>query len=205
MDASRRFRLQPRKPVHIGNQVLTPMQAQVLGLLAQRKSLPLGAFQLDDIWEGAGVSRNVAVRLEFRGFAEIRDGHLHLTEFGQLLTMWPDFPPPVRFDVLRKRPGVKHGAARRYFDAMMADGDREAGCWVWPYALTTGGYGRVSRRLAHRLAFEIAFGSKPNICRHACDNRRCFNPAHLRDGDYADNVRDMMERGRGRNAFGRTG
>jgi hypothetical protein len=62
------------------------------------------------------------------------------------------------------------------------------------------GYGRAhykgQRVQAHRLAFFEANGFWPKVCRHTCDYRACVNPDHLVDGTYADNTKDMMERGR---------
>lgn len=48
----------------------------------------------------------------------------------------------------------------------------------------------------HRLAFFEANCYWPNICRHTCDNKICYNADHLVDGTIADNNQDMVERGR---------
>jgi len=76
------------------------------------------------------------------------------------------------------------------------------GCIHWLGRLNKAGYGIVDRRhlpqLAHRVAFSLATGRDPGahkVC-HSCDNPRCVNPAHLWLGTQADNVRDMMAKGR---------
>jgi hypothetical protein len=80
-------------------------------------------------------------------------------------------------------------------------------CHIWRGARQGAGYGVVylshrSRRLAHRVAWELAFGSiPPDLCiLHRCDNRLCVNAEmHLFMGSRADNLYDMWEKGRGRN------
>ena len=67
------------------------------------------------------------------------------------------------------------------------------------------GYGVVrhngKNELAHRIAYcdsrEISIDQiKGMVIRHTCDNARCIEPSHLVLGTQADNVRDMIERGR---------
>lgn len=69
------------------------------------------------------------------------------------------------------------------------------------YALV-GWPGRASRSTTlHRLTYCREHGLQleaitGQVVRHACDNPRCVNPAHLLLGSRADNNRDRAERGR---------
>lgn len=94
------------------------------------------------------------------------------------------------------RPRARLGEARAYLLRMVAAGDRSSGCWEWPFGRNSQGYGVCGKSRVHRVAFEIAYGTKPQTCRHTCDNPPCFNPAHLLDGTMADNARDAVERSR---------
>lgn len=75
-----------------------------------------------------------------------------------------------------------------------------AECWEWQAARDKDGYGkfdvdgeqRFAHRVSHGLAKETAEGS---LVLHHCDNPPCVNPSHLYLGDYADNARDMYDRG----------
>ena len=52
----------------------------------------------------------------------------------------------------------------------------------------------------HRAAFEMALGPIPSGSHvlHRCDNPRCHRPSHLVLGTAADNMRDMVAKGRHR-------
>lgn len=81
-------------------------------------------------------------------------------------------------------------------------------CWPWTGHCVPGGYGNFrhgstldgTRRKtnAHRMAWTLAFGEPAAgmFVMHGCDNRACCNPAHLRLGTHADNMRDMVSKGR---------
>lgn len=76
-------------------------------------------------------------------------------------------------------------------------------CWLFSGSGTPNGYGRLrdERRgstLAHRFSWEIHFGPVPegmNVL-HRCDVRRCVRPDHLFLGTQADNMADMVAKGR---------
>ncbi len=53
-----------------------------------------------------------------------------------------------------------------------------------------------ARHYLHRFIYAIFVGEPKGVVRHRCDNPRCWNPAHLIDGTHADNMQDMVERGR---------
>ena len=57
---------------------------------------------------------------------------------------------------------------------------------------------RQNRRL-HRVAWE-AHNAEPipegMVVMHSCDNRECFNPAHLSVGTQQENIHDCIEKDR---------
>lgn len=76
-------------------------------------------------------------------------------------------------------------------------------CHEWP-SRNGAGYGQIQSRgrhwYAHRVVWEMARGPIPDgmVVRHRCDNPPCVRLDHLLLGTNADNTRDMMERGRGK-------
>lgn len=76
------------------------------------------------------------------------------------------------------------------------------GCWVWTGPTNTYGYGVIEYMrkpyLAHRLSYQKHKGLivSGQCILHSCDNPRCVNPDHLREGTHAENMQDMVDRGR---------
>ena len=72
------------------------------------------------------------------------------------------------------------------------------GCWLWTGMRTALGYGVLSkgRLYAHRVSYQMHFGTpKHEVC-HRCDNPRCVRPGHLFDAPHRDNMRDSVRKGR---------
>lgn len=102
----------------------------------------------------------------------------------------------------------------RFFSRVEVDPATD--CWNWLGKLNAKGYGRIAGGidgvryapkgqtiLAHRASWIIHFGPIPDsdsahgtVIMHRCDNPRCVNPLHLVLGTQAENVADMIAKGR---------
>lgn len=91
----------------------------------------------------------------------------------------------------------------------------EGDCWLWVGRLNNFGYGVISLPddndeskdfLVHRLSYEFYTGPIFNLVLHqrSCPNKNCFNPIHLYDGTYTDNIKDFISTGNHKNQYGST-
>ena len=73
-------------------------------------------------------------------------------------------------------------------------------CWLWRGRRhKSSPYPKIrNSELLHRVAWELTRGPIPRgMCvLHRCDNVACVRPSHLFLGTHADNVRDMVSKGR---------
>lgn len=82
---------------------------------------------------------------------------------------------------------------------------KKSACWGWRKS-KRGGYGYFSVKrgdavrvgyYAHRLVYELLVGPIPDglTLDHACKNRECSNPDHLRPMTLKDNILDALSLG----------
>ena len=79
-------------------------------------------------------------------------------------------------------------------------------CWLWtasrvpcPRGYFKGNISWEGRiQAAHRVAYQLQFGpiTSRDYVLHHCDNGLCCNPMHLFIGTQADNMADMVAKGR---------
>lgn len=75
-------------------------------------------------------------------------------------------------------------------------------CLIWPYSCRSKGYGQCWFRgrlmEAHRVMAMVAHGEPPSPfhhASHACGNRPCVNPAHIRWATASENESDKKDHG----------
>src|SRR5690606_11075161 len=112
-------------------------------------------------------------------------------------------PDGVRLGHLCDRPGCvnpRHVRPRTSIEMHQArfwrQVDKTSECWIWAGASWGAGYGQMrvngEARLAHRLSYEWHHGPIPDgmLIDHACWNKSCVNPEHLRVATASENQRN---------------
>lgn len=109
---------------------------------------------------------------------------------------------------VKARAIVHPEAVKQYLLNHITIPDNPSHCWPWQGALNDAGYSmahvRTQHIRAHRLSYEVFIGPIPCdkngeeldvLHEETCTTRACINPAHLRPGTNADNVKDRVKFG----------
>jgi hypothetical protein len=86
-----------------------------------------------------------------------------------------------------------------------SESERDRPCLEYRGSRLPKGYGRLRRKLLHRMIVEMVEGrplAAGEVVMHLCDNPACFRYAHLRRATQGDNIRDAVAKGR--HKFGTT-
>lgn len=80
--------------------------------------------------------------------------------------------------------------------------DPETGCWNYmgdpAQRYPRINFGGIAVKASHAaLILKLGRNPLPGLCAlHSCDNTRCVNPHHLREGTHSENRADAVARGR---------
>ena len=98
-----------------------------------------------------------------------------------------------------KKPYKRSKTAEQRFWEKVDKTSSPRGCWLWTKGDGYGVFWAEGKCVsAHRFSWLIHFGQVPDRLDvlHTCDTPACVNPQHLWLGTNADNVADMLSKGR---------